>query len=148
VMPAAEKILLMVYFPADNDLAPYVPPVIERLRLGTQLNPNVQGVMLADQNGADDTKVLTIAGGQIQQTDAGFAHWGKRELDTADPKTLAWFLRYARETFPTTREIVSLMGHGLALAPEIEWPGTDKAPAAAAQAQGAIPALPRGIDAT
>jgi hypothetical protein len=148
VTQAPEQILLMVYFPADNDLAPYVPPVIERLRLGTQLNPNVQVVMLADQSGTNDTRLLTIADGQITQTDAVFAHWGKRELDTADPATLAWFLRYARAAFPTTREIVSLMGHGLALAPEIEWPDTGMAPAAAAPPHGAIPALPRGIDAT
>ncbi|HET9224415.1 MAG TPA: clostripain-related cysteine peptidase [Roseiflexaceae bacterium] len=152
VTRAAETILLMVYFPADNDLSAYVPTIVERLRLGSRLNPNVQVVMLADQSGAGDTRVVTIAGGQIQPTDAVFAQWGKRELNTADPAVLAWFLRYARERFPNARDIVSLMGHGLALAPEVVWPETaaSSAPAgsAPAAAQGQIPALPKGIDAT
>jgi hypothetical protein len=152
VTRAAEMMLLMVYFPADNDLTTYVPTIIERLRLGSRLNPNVQVVMLADQSGAGDTRVVTIAGGQVLPTDAVFAQWGKRELNTADPAVLAWFLRYARERYPTAREIVSLMGHGLALAPEVIWPETAALAAPTVGAESAtpaqIPALPKGIDAT
>ncbi|MBC8076743.1 MAG: hypothetical protein H7Y32_11765, partial [Chloroflexales bacterium] len=48
VTSAVQKILLIVYFPADNDLAPYVPMVKGRLRFGSQFNPNVRVVMLSD----------------------------------------------------------------------------------------------------
>lgn len=150
VTSATQKTLLIVYFPADNDLAPYVPMVKGRLRFGSQFNPNVQVVMLSDGSGADDTEVTTFAGGEVTPTDAVFARWGTRELDTADADVLAWFLRYAREQFPADRTIVSLMGHGVALAPEIAWPETDggRATATAPAGKGPIPPLPKGAEAT
>lgn len=144
----AETFLLLVYFPADNDLAPYVRLVRERLRLGSQFNPNVRVVMLSDSAGAGDTELVTIAGGSVQTTDAVFAQWGTRELNTADPQVLAWFLRYGRGLYPSNREMVSIMGHGIALAPEVTWPTTAAAVEVAAAPNGPIPALPKGIDAT
>lgn len=149
VTRAGETILLMVYFPADNDLAPYVDPIAERLRVGSTINPNVQIVLLADRNGDGDTQLVTIANGQVQSTDAIVAAWGQNELNTADPEVLSWFLQYARETYPASREIVSLMGHGLAMAPAIEWPAPiDTAPVEQAPARSGIPPLPRDIPAT
>jgi hypothetical protein len=149
VTRGAQRVLLIVYLPADNDLAPYVPPIIERLRFGTRLNPNAQVVVLSDRAAADDTTVVTIAGGVVSPSDAVFERWGVRELDTASADVLAWFLRYARERFPSEREIVSLMGHGIALVPEVAWPDVVAARAeGVAGAPARIPALPKGDPAT
>jgi hypothetical protein len=49
VTASAQNVLLMVYFPADNDLSSYADGIARRLREGTTLNPNVQVVMLSDQ---------------------------------------------------------------------------------------------------
>jgi len=148
VTASAQNVLLMVYFPADNDLSSYADGIARRLREGTTLNPNVQVVMLSDQENDGDTRLLTISGGQIQQTDAIRDRWGTDELDTADPAVLAWFLQYARSTYPAEREIISLMGHGVALAPEIsEFLSSSADISLAAEAAG-LPPLPKGMDAT
>ena len=63
-----DPVLLMVYFPADNDLSPYVPFVVERIRRGTLVNPNVQVTMLTDRLGTDNTRFLVIANGTITVT--------------------------------------------------------------------------------
>lgn len=144
----ASGVLLMVYFPADNDLSPYVATVRERLRLGSIFNPNVQVVLLTDQAGTNDTALVTIAGGQVQTTNAIEARWGQRELNTADPDVLAWFLQYARTTYPAEREIVSLMGHGLPLMPAIAWPETSTELAVQAGAARTMPPLPKEYVAT
>ena len=142
-----EKILLIVYFPADNDLSPYVPSVVERLRLGATLNPNLQVVLLADGRGNHDTQILSIADGTVTPTSAVMDRWGTDELDTSDPAVLTWFLDYARTTYAASREMVSLMGHGVALAPEIDWSGA--AAAGLARSTGnPIPPLPQEIDFT
>jgi hypothetical protein len=142
--------LLMVYFPADNDLDNAVDTVIERIRLGTVLNPNVQVVMFTDRSGDADSELFTISNGQIILTQAVEARWGQQEVNSADPEVLAWFLRYARTTYPANREIVSLMGHGLALSPELIWPteGNNGARTAAAGQGQPLPMLPKGLEAT
>jgi hypothetical protein len=143
--------LLIVYFPADNDLAQYVPLVRERLRLGSRLNPNVKVVFFSDGTGADDTQVERIADGAVTPTGAVVERWGRAELNSADPEVLAWFLRYARTVAPAERTIVSLMGHGVALAPELSF-ADSAAPAtraaASARPPATLPPLPKGLDAT
>lgn len=153
VTQSVSRSLLIVYFPADNDLAPYIPLVTERLRLGTRLNPNVQVVFFSDGNRLNDTLVSRIADGIITPTDAVQARWGRRELNSANPDVLAWFLRYARDTHPTAeRTYVALMGHGIALTPELAFgapAALDAQPTlAAATASATIPPLPKGLDAT
>lgn len=147
VTASPQAVLLMVYFPADNDLSSYADGIARRLRDGTALNPNVQVVMLSDQENDGDTRLLTIGGGQIEQTDVVRNQWGTDELDTADPAVLAWFVQYARDTYPAEREIISLMGHGVPLAPEISAfiPSADISLAAA---PAGLPPLPKGMDAT
>jgi hypothetical protein len=142
--------LLMVYFPADNDLSSAVDTVIERIRLGTVLNPNVQVVMFTDRSGNADSELFTISNGQITLTQAVEARWGQPEVNSADPEVLAWFLRYARTSYPAEREIVSLMGHGLALSPELIWPteGSNGARTAAIGQSQPLPMLPKGLEAT
>ena len=61
---------------------------------------------------------------------------------------LAWFLDYARTHYPADKTVVSLMGHGVALAPDMAWippaaPGEPAQPP-----QPGIPALPQGHDYT
>lgn len=149
VTRADETILLMVYFSADNDLSPYIEPIAERLRIGSINNPNVQVVFLSDGNGSGDTQLVTIANGAIQMTNTVAEQWGHTELNTADPDVLSWFLRYARANYPATREIVSLMGHGLAMAPDVEWPEIDSSlTTEQISARRGIPPLPRDIPAT
>ncbi len=146
---ASERVLLMAYFPADNDLATYVPALIRRLNEGTALNPNITVALLVDGSGAGDTRLLEIRSGAASKTSAVFDEWGVNELDTADPAVMAWFLRYARESYPAQRELVALMGHGIALAPEIEWPAVGAASASPhSLPAGDIPPLPRGMYAT
>lgn len=153
VTRSAAPSLLIVYFPADNDLAPYIPLVTERLRLGTRLNPNVQVIFFSDGNRMNDTLVRRIADGVVTTTTAVQARWGRQELNSADPEVLAWFLRYARDTLPTAeRTYVALMGHGVALTPELAFgarTNTTPQPAiAAAPASATLPPLPKGLDAT
>jgi hypothetical protein len=148
VTASEQNVLLMVYFPADNDLSSYADGIARRLRDGTALNPNVQVVMLSDQENDGDTRLLTISGGQIQQTDVVRDQWGTDELDTADPVVLAWFVQYARSTYPAEREIISLMGHGVALAPEISAFTSSSADISLAATPAGLPPLPKGMDAT
>lgn len=136
-----KNILLAVYFPADNNLAPYLDNVVRRLRKGSKLNPNVQIVFLGDGRRVNDTKVLTISHGTVYTTTAVTDRWGDGELDTSDPVVLAWFLDYARTNYPADRTIVSLMGHGVGLAPEFE-------AVSSAETRKKVPPLPQGHDFT
>lgn len=136
------RVLVAAYFPADNDLASEIPYVVERFRLGTARNPNVQVVLLVDGGKDGDTRLLTLANGQITPTAAVLEQWGKTELDTADPTVLAWFLTYARTRFPATRTLAALLGHGIPPAPEVSWPDLPTV-AASAQPNGEIPPLPK-----
>lgn len=140
------NVTVAAYFPADNDLASQIGFVVNRLRIGTQRNPNVKVLLLVDGAGASDTRLVAIANGAVAPTTAVFDHWGTTELDTADPAVLTWFLQYVRNNYPATREVVTLIGHGLALAPEIEWPATTTAATTQAPSvitNGEIPPLPR-----
>lgn len=136
------RVLVAAYFPADNDLASEIPYVLERFRVGTARNPNVQVVLLVDGAKAGDTRVLTLADGKITPTDAVVQQWGVTELDTADPAVLAWFLTYARNRFPATRTVAALLGHGIPPAPEVSW-GETSLLQAASQRGGEIPPLPK-----
>jgi hypothetical protein len=144
----AGRVLVAAYFPADNDLANDIPYVLERFRLGTALNPNVQVLLLVDGGKDGDTVVLSMANGQMKPTNAVAEQWHAAELDTADPQVLTWFLQYARRQVPAERTVVSLLGHGIAVAPEVAWP----APRVVAPRQlgpaGTIPPLPKEHDFT
>ena len=145
-----ERVLVMVYFSADNDLDPYIAPILERLRRGTALNHSARVIYLADGNGADDSRIWEIADGTSTLTNRVVEWWGNAELNTADPAVLAHFLRSARTAYgaDAVRTVVSLVGHGVALAPELAWvpPAAPGEPAPAPQP--GIPALPRGVDYT
>lgn len=137
------NVIVAAYFPADNDLASQIGYVTNRLRLGTLRNPNVKVLLLVDGAGTADTRLIVIANGALSNTSVVVDVWGTGELDTADPTVLAWFLQYVRENYRATRTIVSLIGHGLALAPEVAWPPTTTAAADHVAPHGEIPALPR-----
>lgn len=143
VTQANERILLMVSISADNNLSPYVRPIVERIRHGSEVNPNITAVVLADRLGEDNTELMIIRDGIITATDAVEREWGRRELDMADPAVLTWFLRYARQQVPADRTMVSLIGHGVGPAPNIAWvpsvpPGEPDPPP-----QDGIPPLPQ-----
>lgn len=140
-------VLVIAYFPADNDLAPYIPYVIERFRRGTAANPNVRVLLLADGDGQDDTRVVEIADDRVTPTDVVVNQWGVQELDTADPEVLAWFLTAARERYPAERTVAILMGHGIALTPDVSWL-PDAPDAEPTTPLPGIPPLPRGHDFT
>jgi len=147
---STERVLVMVYFSADNELDSYIDLVGKRLRLGTVHNPDVQVIYLADGNGPDDTRIWEIAGGTVTLTNRVSEWWGKTELNTADPAMLAHFLRAARATYGAgaARTVVSLIGHGAAPTPELAWvPPTGLGEPISAPQPG-IPALPRGVDYT
>ena len=141
------NILLMAYFPADNDLAGYIDDIVRRMKVGSSLNPNVHIALLVDGRLANDTRLLSIANGTITVTTAVFDQWGTHELDTADPDILAWFLTHARTNYPADIEIVSLLGHGVALVPEIEWSSTSQS-RSSSPPSNPIPILPLEVDAT
>ena len=145
-----QQVLVLVYFSADNDLDPYIGPILDRLRRGTLQNRSAQVIYLADGGEDGDTHIWRIAQGQETLTDLVSTWWGGDELNTADPAVLAHFLTQARTTFgqDATRTVVSLVGHGVALAPELTWtPPTEPGEQPAAPQPG-IPALPRGLDYT
>lgn len=148
VTRADEDMLLLVYGAFDNDLSEYAPDILNRLRLGTLINPNVRAVALMDRLGEDNSAVFVVANGQIQRTNAVPDRWGVGEVDTADPDVLAWFLTYARATYPATRTFVSIIGHGVGPAPEIA-PSAETTPTLGAAALGSkVPPLPQGQDYT
>jgi hypothetical protein len=142
-----DPVLLLIYFPADNDLSPYAPSILERVRRGTLLNPNLQALFLIDRLGPDNTRLFEIAGGTVVTTTTVLDVWGKNELDTTDPAVLSWFLTYGRARFPATKTVASLMGHGMGLMPEFGWIVGRDATGNPIVRPG-IPALPRGIEAT
>jgi hypothetical protein len=140
------RVLLAAYFAADNDLSANIGYVVQRMRVGTLLNPNIQVLLLVDGRQEGDTRVLQIAGGQITRTQAVEEQWGTSELNTGDAAVLTWFLRYARTNYPADRTVVTLIGHGLALAPDIEWPPLPESTSQQQTIQAAsnqIPPLPR-----
>ncbi|MCB0113257.1 MAG: hypothetical protein KDD84_04195, partial [Caldilineaceae bacterium] len=78
--------------------------------------------------------------------------WGVDEVDTADPAVLAWFLSSARTLYPSARTFVSIIGHGVGPAPEIE-AVADPMPdpmldLSAADIDAKAPPLPQGQDYT
>jgi hypothetical protein len=137
------RVLVAAYFPADNDLATEIGYVIERFRRGTALNPNLQVQLLVDGRQDGDTRILSIAAGQVTETDAVRQKWGSTELDTADPAVLAWFLQYARNSTRAVRTVAALLGHGLPPTPEVEWPALPPLSPAQQQPAGGIPPLPK-----
>lgn len=148
VTRGTERILLAAVISADNNLSAYAPAILRRMRTGTALNPNVTVVVLADQRGQGDTRLLRMEGGQVTELDALAQVWGSDELDMADPDVLAWFLRYAREIVPAERTMVSLIGHGVGPTPDLAWlppaPPDEPLPPPV----DGIPPLPRGLEAT
>lgn len=149
-LPAAERVLVMVYFSADNELDSSIDVLRKRLRLGTVHNPDVQVLYLADGNGVDDTRIWEIRGGSATLTHHVAEWWGKTELNTADPAVLAHFLRAARATYGAgaARTVVSLIGHGAAPTPELAWVPPAEPGAPASVLRPGVPALPRGVDYT
>ncbi|NJN83214.1 MAG: hypothetical protein HC802_13645 [Caldilineaceae bacterium] len=143
-----DPVLLMVYFPADNDLSPYIESVVRRIQKGTSVNPNVKAFLLADGRGENDTSVFEIAAGQVVRTNAVQSQWGVGELDTTDPEVLAWFLTHARQQTPASKSVVSLMGHGLGPLPEFEWLVADASGEAVNPTPDGLPPLPKGIEHT
>ncbi len=144
----AGNVLVIAYFPADNDLSAYAPSIARRFQIGTALNPNVQVVFLSDQRGDHNTTLFEIAHGQITPTTAIQTQWGKDELDTMDPQVLAWFLKYARDHYPATRTVVALMGHGAGLTPAVAETPTGSGDENSGSTPGQPPALPQGLERT
>jgi hypothetical protein len=145
-----QRVLVLVYFSADNDLDPYVGPILDRLRRGTLQNRSAQVIYLADGSENGDTHIWNIAQGHAILTDLVQTWWGADELNTADPAVLARFLTQARTTFgqDAARTVVSLVGHGVALAPELAWTPPTAPGEPPATPQPGVPALPRGVDYT
>jgi hypothetical protein len=141
VTASDETLLLILYMAFDNDLSSYALDITQRVQFGTTLNPNIEVVMLVDRRGDENTDVLTVADGTVTRTNTVFEHWGSHELDTADPDVLSWFLQHARATYPASRTLVSLIGHGVGPSPEviIDEP---------AQSRVKAPPLPQGQDFT
>jgi hypothetical protein len=144
----SRTVLVAVYFAADNDLAPYIPLIGERLRAGAANNPNARVLYFADGAEDGDTRIWLIAHGVMTPTDLVASAWGATELDSADPTVLGWFLRTAREQTQAATNIAAILGHGVALAPELAYiPATAPGEPPAAPVPG-IPALPQGLDYT
>lgn len=144
----SRTVLVAVYFAADNDLAPYIPLVGERLRAGAANNPNARVLYFADGAEDGDTRIWLIAHGVMTPTNLVESAWGATELDSADPAVLGWFLRTAREQTQAATNIAAILGHGVALAPELAYlPATAPGEPPAAPVPG-IPALPQGLDYT
>lgn len=146
---ADARVLIAVYFAADNDLAPYIPLVQERLRAGAMLNPNADVFFFADGDQDGDTMLYLASGGVLTPTNAVAERWGSSELDSADPAVLTWFLQYARQGRSDAKTVVALMGHGVPLAPELAWiPPSSPGDPTPAPAPGIPPLKPQGLDYT
>ena len=144
----SRTVLVAVYFAADNDLSPYIPLIGERLRAGTANNPNARVVYFADGAETGDTRIWEMARGIMTATNAISSTWGTDELDSADPAVLGWFLRAVRQRYNADTNIASILGHGVALAPELAYiPASGDGGPPSAPVPG-IPALPQGLDYT
>ncbi|MBP8294099.1 MAG: fibronectin type III domain-containing protein, partial [Caldilineaceae bacterium] len=80
----SRTVLVAVYFAADNDLAPYIPLIGERLRAGAANNPNARLLYFADGAADGDSRIWLIAHGVMTPTNLVEAAWGVTELDSAD----------------------------------------------------------------
>lgn len=145
---AQANVLLIVYFAADNDLTVYVDGLLARLTEGTLLNPSLRVVALTDRLGDENTEVWQIHNGRMDADDELLARLGVTELDTADPAQLAAFIAYARDRFPADKTVLSLLGHGVGLAPDLAWLPPPDANDPSPSPRRGIPPLPRGKDAT
>lgn len=137
----------------DNNLDPYADEVIEKFRLGTIGRDDLSVSLLVDRFGDSNTTVLTINAGVVYV--APEIPWltgnGISELDTAKPENIATFLTWARAQSPEARAVVSLLGHGTWIGPDIDIPWDLPSEGAGTQqplANLPNPFLPRGRDFT
>ncbi|MCB0129215.1 MAG: hypothetical protein KDD78_00135, partial [Caldilineaceae bacterium] len=142
-----ERILLIVVFGGDNNLSIYADGLLNRLAQGTAVNPAVTVLALMDRLGPDNTDLHLIRNGAMTRETDFPGLQGAQELDSADPTVLADFLNYARTTYPAEQTILSLVGHGVGLAPDLAWlPPVDAGEQPTPQP--GIPPLPKEKDFT
>ncbi len=73
-----EVVLVAVFFAADNDLAPYIRLIGERLHRGAQVNPNARIIYLADGDRDGDTRLWQMVGSPVVTTTAVFERGAKK----------------------------------------------------------------------
>jgi len=119
--PVVEQtpIHVMAVLSFDNDLSAFASEVLERMQQGSRTNPQLRVTLLVDQDGNGDTRVVQIHKGVVHTLPNIPWAPGVDELDTANLDTLSKFLIWAQTEHPSTKRIVTLMGHGVGMAPEL-----------------------------
>ena len=99
----------MLYLDGDNNLSSALEAAIHRLEAQAS-NPNVTVVVLYDAAGQNNTHRLVIQPGGHYT--AGVNQWYMGELNMGDPQTLAGFIQWARENYPSDHTYLSIADHG------------------------------------
>ncbi len=102
----SQKITLMVYFAADNNLGPYAKQDIEELRLAAT-NSNIKVIFQTEYPESSHTMRGVIENNKINYIDTG------SNLNMADKKTLQEFIAWGKTNYKADKYIVSLWSHGL-----------------------------------
>jgi hypothetical protein len=104
----------LFYFAGDNNLADYNEMLtnLEFLqRVGSTDEVNL--ICLLDRNGADDSKVLYIKKGSMDEKPLSEVHpdW-TNEVNMGDPDTLTAMAKWTFDTYPAERQLILLSNHG------------------------------------
>ncbi|MFN8492021.1 MAG: cellulose binding domain-containing protein [Caldilineaceae bacterium] len=140
--------LLAIYILAlDSDLAVYEADLLSNIQAGTSGQAGKVAVVLVDGNHAGDTHIVVVNNGVILPIpglpDAnGALTTTLNEYDMADGATIGGFLKWARQTYAAPKTILTLVGHGLPLAPITDMDSLFKPAVNAALASGNTTSIP------
>ncbi len=103
---------LMFYMGGKGDLSDMIEGDIEDLRK-VHMGGEVSVVVLADEKGYGDSRLVEIADGKINHIplDSVNSSW-VHEVDMSDGNTLGDFVRWTTANFPSRRYFLNLWGHG------------------------------------
>lgn len=110
---------------SPHNLANYYNDIQMAIQQATINATTKIAIILVDQDGIDDTRILVIQNGQITQVNGLPNPDLNNQLDTnlkeynmTDHFQLGSFLVWARSTYPTTKTTLSYIGQGTGLAPK------------------------------
>ena len=103
------KWTFMVYMDGDNSLSDATEDDLSEMERGYQNTQYVNVIVLWDENGNGDTKLIKIKHGGYKELSAP---WMKNELDMGKPDTLINFVTWTIKNYPAQHYFLDLWDHG------------------------------------
>jgi len=103
----------MVYIAADNNLSSYANSDISEMEQASD-NSNVNIIVLVDQSGNGDSKIIKVHNGGYDVITPTSASWwpSDNELNTADWNTAKDFFLWAMQNYPADHYALTFWDHG------------------------------------